>query len=117
MDAVPVAKPQVTVPFVCPICAAPNGVHLISLSRAGGVDCTGCGRWLKAADVMRAIHSPRGPAAEGQPRSVAVRDRARVATKGGTPTAPVSRRDSIVWPPTAETRASATPLKIRTKGT
>lgn len=117
MDAVSsVAKPQVTVPFVCPVCAAPNGVHLISLSRAGGVDCTGCGRWLKAADVMRAIHSPRGPVTDPQPR-VQARDRARVATKGGTPTAPVSRRDAIVWPPTAESRASAKPLPVRTKGT
>ena len=118
MDAVSsVAKPQVTVPFVCPVCAAPNAVHLISLSRAGGVDCSACSRWLKAADVMRAIHSPRGPAPEGAPRTIAPRDRARVATKGGTPTAPVSRRDAIVWPPTAETRAAAKPLPVRTKGT
>ena len=53
------AKPVVLVPFVCPVCTAPNGVGLIALSRAGGVNCSACKRWLRAADVMRAMHAPR----------------------------------------------------------
>lgn len=59
MEAATLAKPQVLVPFVCPICAGANRVHLISLSRAGGVACTACTKWLRAADVMAAMHSPR----------------------------------------------------------
>lgn len=106
-------KQQVQVPFVCPVCTAANAVHLISLSRAGGVDCSACGKWLKAADVMRAIHSPRDEQA-GASRGAAPSPRARVATRGGTrPAQPVSRRDAIVWPPTPESRAAARPLPTR----
>ncbi|HET6403935.1 MAG TPA: hypothetical protein VFH78_04760 [Candidatus Thermoplasmatota archaeon] len=46
-------------PFVCPICTAPNAVALIPLSRAGGVACEACKKWLRASDVMRAMHAPR----------------------------------------------------------
>ena len=53
------AKAQIEIPFVCPICAGANAVHLISLSRAGGMSCVVCSKWLRAADVMRAMHSPR----------------------------------------------------------
>jgi hypothetical protein len=53
------AKPVVLVPFVCPICAAPNAVQLIALSRAGGMNCAGCQKRLRATDVMRAMHAPR----------------------------------------------------------
>jgi hypothetical protein len=58
-SAVIVPKALVLVPFVCPICAGPNAVNLIALSRAGGVDCGKCGKRLRSADVMRAMHSPR----------------------------------------------------------
>jgi hypothetical protein len=54
-----VAKPPVLVPFVCPICTGANAVQLIAVSRAGGVKCSACSKWLKAADVMRAMHAPR----------------------------------------------------------
>ncbi len=53
------AKKIVLVPFVCPICAAPNAVQLIALSRAGGMDCAECKKHLRATDVMRAMHAPR----------------------------------------------------------
>lgn len=53
------AKPIVLVPFVCPICAGSNAVHLISLSRAGGMVCAACKRWLRPGDVMRARLTPR----------------------------------------------------------
>lgn len=59
MTTVAEVKPVVLVPFVCPVCTAPNGVGLIALSRAGGVNCAGCNRWLRSADVMRAMHAPR----------------------------------------------------------
>lgn len=52
-------KAPVLVPFVCPVCAGPNAVALIPLSRAGGVSCERCKKWLRAADVMRAMHAPR----------------------------------------------------------
>jgi len=58
MSAV-VRKAPVLVPFVCPICTAPNAVALIPLSRAGGVACEACKKWLRASDVMRAMHAPR----------------------------------------------------------
>lgn len=61
MSSVAAAKPTVLVPFVCPVCTATNGVGLIALSRAGGVSCTGCKKWLRAADVMKAMHAPRAP--------------------------------------------------------
>jgi hypothetical protein len=104
----------VLVPFVCPVCAAQNGVHLISLSRSGGVDCAACGRWLKSADIVRAIHSPRG-AQEGPSRTpVADAERkARIATKGGTPSDGPSKQGSYVWPPTAESRRAVKPLRKR----
>ena len=59
MTTVAAAKAPVLVPFVCPVCTAPNGVGLIALSRAGGVACSGCKKWLRSADVMRAMHAPR----------------------------------------------------------
>lgn len=54
-------RAPVLVPFVCPICAGPNAVALIALSRAGGVKCAKCSKWLRANDVMRAMHAPRTP--------------------------------------------------------
>jgi hypothetical protein len=53
------AKAPVLVPFVCPICAGPNAVNLIALSRAGGVNCAKCSKHLRSSDVMRAMHAPR----------------------------------------------------------
>ncbi|HUR69808.1 MAG TPA: hypothetical protein VM370_11240 [Candidatus Thermoplasmatota archaeon] len=87
------------IPFVCPICAGSNGAHLISLSRAAGMDCAVCGKWLKSADVMRAIHSPR------------VARAADAAPPSARPAANQSRRVAVTWPPTAESRANATPLR------
>ena len=58
--SVPVAvKAPVLVPFVCPACAAPNATALVALSRAGGLHCARCNRWLRVQDVMRAMHAPR----------------------------------------------------------
>lgn len=95
------APAVVLIPFVCPICAGANEVHLITLSRAGGVACVECKKWLRATDVMRAIHSPR--AASSTPR------RTRTpATQGGSQ----ARRDAIVWPPTPESRAAVKPLYV-----
>jgi hypothetical protein len=97
-------KPQVVIPFVCPICAGANAVHLITLSRAGGMGCEACGKWLRSADVMRAMHAPRSgrvdaetPAAQSAP----VR-----AAKDAAP----------VWPPTPESRAAIKPLYNRRRG-
>jgi hypothetical protein len=87
----------VLVPFVCPVCTAANGVHLISLSRAGGTTCAGCSKWLKSADVMRAIHAPRS--GQEAPARAAVR------------AAP--RQEAPVWPPTAASRAAIKPLASR----
>lgn len=56
------AKVPVLVPFVCPVCRGANAVGLLAVSRAGGVRCSACERWLKSADVARAIHSARTPA-------------------------------------------------------
>jgi len=56
---IPESKAIVLVPFVCPICAASHGVHLISVTRAGGTACPSCGKWLRLMDVVRAIHDPR----------------------------------------------------------
>jgi hypothetical protein len=47
----------VQVTFACPICAAPQQVGLIALSRAGFMNCSMCNRKLKAAQVSQAIHS------------------------------------------------------------
>lgn len=55
----PVTKPAVLVPFVCPVCTADNAVQLIALTRKGGYTCVGCQKWLRATDVMRAMHAPR----------------------------------------------------------
>lgn len=52
-------KTLVLVPYVCPICAAPNAVNLIALSRAGNTQCQACKKTLRSTDVMRAMHSPR----------------------------------------------------------
>ncbi|MFA5860845.1 MAG: hypothetical protein WDA16_04035 [Candidatus Thermoplasmatota archaeon] len=52
-------KAPVLVPFLCPICAAPNAVHLVTLSRQGIMPCVACHKKLRAADVMRALHTPR----------------------------------------------------------
>ena len=59
MSSLVAPKALVLVPFVCPICAGPNAVNLIVLSRAGGTDCAKCGKRLRASDVMRAMHAPR----------------------------------------------------------
>jgi hypothetical protein len=59
MESVAVPKPVVRVPFVCPVCATANQVNLIALSRAGGVTCESCKRFLKSRDVARAMHAPR----------------------------------------------------------
>jgi uncharacterized protein YbaR (Trm112 family) len=57
----PALKPPVLVPLVCPVCAAPNAVALVALSRAGGHTCQRCNKWLRVQDVMRAMHAPRQP--------------------------------------------------------
>lgn len=59
MTSAAAPKAPVLVPFVCPVCAAPNGVNLIALSRAGHTTCVKCEKKLRAADVMRAMHDPR----------------------------------------------------------
>lgn len=56
-----VVKQPVLVPFLCPICAAPNAVNLILLSRAGQTTCGACSKRLRSQDVMRAMHAPRKP--------------------------------------------------------
>lgn len=92
-------RPQVLVPFVCPICAAPNAVALIPLSRAGGVECVGCKKHLRSTDVMRAMHTPRpaGATASPSPRAAA-------------------EKPGRVWPPTPESRAAVAPLQRRRDG-
>jgi hypothetical protein len=52
-------KALVLVSVVCPICAAPNQVHLITVSQAGGAACTACKKWLSSQDIMRARLAPR----------------------------------------------------------
>jgi hypothetical protein len=52
---------RVVIPFICPVCTGANEVHLITLSRAGGMACAACKKWLRSADVMRAMHAPRQP--------------------------------------------------------
>lgn len=102
MSSSPVAaKAAVRIAFVCPICAGANAVELLLLSRAGGVDCVECGKWLRATDVMRAIHAPRAAAAEG--------------TSERRVRAPPAKKPAMVWPPTAESRAAIAPLR-RPKG-
>lgn len=95
-------RQPVLVPFVCPVCAASNAVELIVLSRAGGVACVGCKKYLRSADVMRAMHAPR-TAGGGQPQPA-------------RPTrVPVAKSD-LVWPPTPESRAAIAPLRRRRDG-
>lgn len=97
------AKAPIEIPFVCPICAGKNAVHLISLSRAGGMDCTVCKKWLRAADIMRAMHSPR----EGRTNaSEPIRERAAAR-------AAAAPKPAMTWPPTAESRAAVKPLNRR----
>lgn len=87
-------KAPVLIPFVCPVCAGANAIELIPLSRAGGVACVECGKYLRATDVMRAIHSPRSaPTSERRVR------------------APPAKKAPIVWPPTPESRAAIAPLR------
>lgn len=59
MSSVAGQKALVLVPYVCPVCAAPNAVNLIALSRTGSTDCQACKKKLRSADIMRAMHSPR----------------------------------------------------------
>lgn len=101
MTTPPPAKAPVLIPFVCPICAGANAVELLILSRAGAVDCAECGKRLRSADVMRAIHSPR-EAADGE-RRIPVR-------------APQPKKPAMVWPPTPESRAAIAPLRRNKAG-
>ena len=99
MKNVEPAKVPVLIPFVCPICAGSNAIELLVLSRAGGMECVECGKYLRSADVMRAMHSPRAaPDAERRVR------------------APPAKKPEMVWPPTAESRAAIAPLRRRTGG-
>jgi hypothetical protein len=95
-------KIPVRIPFVCPVCAGQNAIELLILSRAGGAECIKCEKWLKAADVMRAIHAPRAAASEEGPQ---MRMRA-----------PPAKRPDMVWPPTAESRAAIAPLRKQRGG-
>lgn len=88
-------KAPVLIPFICPVCAGANAVELLVLSRAGGMDCVECGKRLRSADVMRAIHSPRTVMAER-----------RVPVRAAAP-----KKAEMVWPPTAESRAAIAPLR------
>lgn len=88
------------IPFVCPVCAGANAVELIVLSRAGGMACAVCERYLRSADIMRAMHAPR--TSTGEPQRLAAR--------------PVAKKTEMVWPPTPESRAAIAPLKRRRDG-
>jgi len=63
------------------------------------VDCAVCEKWLRASDVMRAMHAPRA-GAPPTPRAPGAR-------------APPTKREPVVWPPTAESRAAVKPLYVR----
>jgi hypothetical protein len=93
------ARVPVLIPFVCPVCAGANAVELILLSRAGGMSCVVCDRYLRSADIMRAMHSPRADT-----------DRER------RPDRVVAKKPPMVWPPTPESRAAIAPLKRRRDG-
>ena len=69
------------------------------------MDCAVCGKWLRSTDVMRAMHSPRAArTADSAP--------VRVPVSGPTKTRVIpSRASRVTWPPTAATRAAATPLR------
>ncbi|HET6403255.1 MAG TPA: hypothetical protein VFH78_01305 [Candidatus Thermoplasmatota archaeon] len=92
-------RPPVLIPFVCPVCAGANAVELVTLSRAGGTACVACSRFLRSADVMRAMHSPRADAGREQRAARAV-----------------PKQPAMVWPPTPESRAAIAPLKRRRDG-
>lgn len=94
VTSLPPSRVPVLIPFVCPICAGANAIELLVLSRAGGMDCAECGKRLRAADVMRAIHSPRSPSETER----------RVR-------APPAKKPAMVWPPTPESRAAIAPLR------
>jgi hypothetical protein len=95
------SKAPVLIPFICPICAGSNAIELLILSRAGGMDCAECGKRLRSADVMRAMHSPRPAATEE--RRIPVR-------------AAPAEKPKMVWPPTAESRAAIAPLRKKRGG-
>ncbi|HVL87425.1 MAG TPA: hypothetical protein VM681_05390 [Candidatus Thermoplasmatota archaeon] len=59
-------NPQVRVPFRCPRCIAANAVHLVTLSRAGAMNCIGCGTKLRSGDVMRAMIDGRKKTVRGE---------------------------------------------------
>lgn len=99
MKSVEPGREPVLIPFVCPVCAGANAVELVKLSRAGGMSCVVCERYLRSADVMRAMHSPRSDT-----------DRER------RPDRPVAKKPEMVWPPTPESRAAIAPLKRRNDG-
>ena len=99
MENVAPVKSPVRIPFVCPICAGANAVDLISLSRAGGMDCQECGKHLRSTDVARAMHAPRSRSDEER--------RTR---------APRAEQPKMVWPPTAESRAAIAPLRRNRAG-
>lgn len=101
MSSIAPSKNPVLIPFVCPICAGANAIELLILSRAGGTSCVECTKWLRAADVMRAIHAPRAAADAG--REIRVR-------------APPAKQTAMVWPPTAESRAAIAPLRKQRGG-
>ena len=102
MQTTTTAKKVVLIPFVCPRCAGANAVQLIALSRAGGLDCKVCDKWLRADEIMRAMHSPR---------EVRAADAAPIRVHATKPTS----KGGITWPPTAESRAAATPLRKRSQ--
>lgn len=101
MTTIEPTKTPVRIPFVCPVCAGANAIELLVLSRAGGAECVKCAKWLKAADVMRAIHAPR--AAADEQREVRLR-------------APPAKKPEMVWPPTAQSRAAIAPLRKQRGG-
>jgi hypothetical protein len=81
------------------VCAGANAIELLVLSRAGGTTCAECGKYLRSADVMRAIHSPRA--------APTVQRRVR---------APPAKKVEMVWPPTAESRAAIAPMRRARSG-
>ncbi|HVL48453.1 MAG TPA: hypothetical protein VM889_07845 [Candidatus Thermoplasmatota archaeon] len=65
-------RPAVQVPFICPACAGENAANLIALSRAGGIRCVACQRWLRSVDVAKAIHAPRRARSAEAPQKIPV---------------------------------------------
>lgn len=113
MQTIPTSPNRVELPFVCPICAGANAVHLVSLSRASGMACAHCKKWLRSADVMRAMHSPRAarPGAESVP--VHVEGSSTEPEAPPRTRAPPTRPSAMTWPPTPESRAAVKPLYKR----